>query len=76
MVTGGIEMTQRTAILDYIETHGSITPMEAFGELGVTKLATQISMMIRDGFKVKKEMVHSRNRFNKPCWYMKYSLED
>lgn len=68
---------QKNQILNYLETHDSITPMEAFSELGITKLATQVSLMIReDGIKFKKEMVHSTNRFGKPCRYMKYSLEE
>ena len=72
-----MKMTQKKAILDYMQEHGSITPMEAFSDLGVTKLATQISLMIRiDGLNIKKEMVQSTNRYGRPCHYMKYSLED
>lgn len=70
-------MNQKDQILRYLETHDSITPMEAFSELGITKLATQISLMRRlDGIKFKREMIHSTNRYGKPCRYMKYSLEE
>ena len=48
-------MTQKDLIRDYIEKHGSITPFEAFTELGCTKLATRISEMRADG-----EIIFSR----------------
>lgn len=69
-------MTQKEAIYDYMLTHDSITPMEAFAELGCTKLATQISEMIRaDGLKIKKERVTIKNRYGSHTTFMKYSLE-
>lgn len=69
--------TQRDAILEYMRTHDSITPMEAFSELGVTKLATQIGNMVRlDGVKIKKQSVTIKNRYGRPCHFMKYSLEE
>lgn len=69
-------MTQRQRILDYIDKHGSITPMEAFNELGITKLATQISYMRRDGIKIKKVFEKGYNRFGEICHYMRYSRVD
>ena len=69
-------MTQKQAIYDYMLTHDSITPMDAFLELGCTKLATQISTMIReDGAKIKKERVTIKNRYGSHTTFMKYSLE-
>ena len=68
-------MTQREQILLYIKTYGSITPMEAFS-LGITKLATRISEMRRDGIEFKIETVQSLNRFDKPVRYARYSLAE
>ena len=69
-------MTQREAILQYIEEFGSITPMEAFSDLGITKLATRISEMRKEGFDFKIEMVKSKNRYGKPVYYAKYSFAE
>ena len=70
-------MMQKELIMDYMRVHGSITPMEAFSDLGITKLATVISKMIRkDGIKIVKTPVASVSRYGRPCHYMKYSLED
>lgn len=42
-------MSQHERILDYINTFGSISPMEAFNDLGITKLSTRIGEMRADG---------------------------
>ena len=65
-------MNQHNAILDYLEAHGSITPMEAFSDLGITKLSTRISEMIRLGYKFRKVPVEGKNRYGEPVRFMKY----
>ena len=67
-------MTQREAILQYINEFGSITPYEAFKDLGITKLATRISEMRKSGMKFKIEMVKTKNRYEKTVQYARYSL--
>ena len=69
-------MTQREQILLYLQTFGSITPMEAFADLGITKLATRVSEMRRDGIEFNIEMVTGLNRFEKPIRYARYSLAE
>lgn len=69
-------MTQHEMILDYITEFGSITPMEAFGDLGITKLATRISEMRKEGTEFKIEMLKGKNRYGKPTRYAKYSFPD
>ena len=68
-------MTQSERILKYINDFGSITPMQAFGDLGITKLATRISEMRKDGVRIHKEPVKARNRYGEEVRYMSYSLE-
>ena len=69
-------MTQRDAIIEYITEFGSITPMEAFSDLGITKLATRISEMRKDGMKFKIETVTVKNRYGKSVSYAKYSFAE
>ena len=66
-------MSQHEMILDYINNFGSISPMEAFTDLGITKLATRISEMRQDGHKFSQRMETRKNRFGKTCHYMRYS---
>ena len=67
-------MTQRELILQYIKDFGSITPMQAYADLGVTKLATRISEMRKDGMTFRIETVRSKNRYGKPTHFAKYSF--
>ena len=69
-------MTQQKLVLQYIEDFGSITPMEAFSDLGITKLATRISEMRKQGMEFKIEMVKRKNRYGKPVRFAKYSFPE
>lgn len=69
-------MTQHEAILKYIDDFGSITPMEAFADLGITKLATRISEMIQDGMQFNKQTVKGVNRYGKAIYFKRYSLTE
>ena len=68
-------MTQKELILKYLEDFGSITPMEAFADLGITRLAARISDMKKDGIEIKAESVKSINRYGKAVSFARYSLE-
>ena len=67
---------QRQMILEYLKANGSITPFEAFSELGITKLATRISEMKRAGYTFVQEMCTGTNRYGKKCQFMKYALKE
>ena len=67
-------MTQKEMVLQYIADFGSITPIEAFSDLGITKLATRISEMRKDGMQFKIQIVKGRNRYGKPTRYARYSF--
>lgn len=67
-------MKQSERIINYINEFGSITPMQAFQDLGITKLATRVSEMKRDGIEFDQEMVTSKNRYGEKVSFMKYSL--
>ena len=69
-------MNQKELVMEYIKTFGSITPYEAFADLGITKLATRISEMRKDGIGIKVGTIKSVNRYGKATTYAKYSLED
>ena len=69
-------MNQREQILDYLQRFETITPMQAYSDLGITKLATRISeMRRRDGVEFNIEMIKGKNRYGRPMRYAKYSLK-
>lgn len=67
-------MTQREQIVNYINEFGSITPMDAFRDLGITKLATRVSEMRKDGYDFDIRMIKSKNRFGKTVMFAEYRL--
>ena len=67
-------MTQGERIIDYMERHGSISPMEAFTDLGITKLATRISELRKSGVEIDKDYEESLNRFGDKVCYMRYRI--
>lgn len=66
-------MNQHQRIRKYMEDFGSISPMEAFRDLGITKLATRMSEMIRDGEKVIKRIETGVNRYGEKIRYVRYT---
>ena len=73
---------QQQRIIDYLRHHGTITPMEAITELGITKIATRIGEINRLAIfaegkpLIKKDGLQSGlNRHGEQCRYMRYSLE-
>lgn len=66
-------MTQKERIVKYMDDFGSISTMEAFTQLGITRLASRIHELVSNGMPIKKEMVSSKNRYGEEVHYMRYS---
>ena len=69
-------MTQHQRIIQYMQDFGSITPMEAFSELGITKLATRIGEIAQRGHGISREMETAKNRYGETVRYMRYRLPE
>jgi hypothetical protein len=69
------QLTQQELILQYLEKYKSITPMEAFSDLGITKLATRVSEMRREGIEIEGETIAVKNRFGNTCYVKRYTLK-
>lgn len=67
-------MTQYDLILKYMKDFGTISPYEAFRDLGITKLATRISEMRKNGYEFNSEWVTTTNRYGQEIRYKRYSL--
>ena len=69
-------MTQCERIIAYIKEFGSISPMEAFRDLGVTKLATRVSEMKMEGIEFEQKYEKAKNRYGESVYYMRYFLKE
>lgn len=68
-------MTQQDRILEYIKTFGSITPLEAFRDIGCTRLGAQIFELEKKGYEFDHIWQTSENRFGEKTRYMRYSFK-
>lgn len=69
-------MTQCERILKYMHDFGSINPMQALDDLGVFRLASRITDLRKDGYKISRRMVTGRNRYGEKVSYAEYRLEN
>lgn len=68
-------MTQSKRVINYINQYGSITPLDAFRDLGITKLATRISELKKEGYTFYQKYEKNKNRFGEIVYYMRYSFK-
>lgn len=62
MKGGRYELTQKEMVLGYIRDFGSITPVDAFRDLGIARLAAVVCKLRREGHDIHKEREHALNR--------------
>ena len=67
-------MSQKQRVLDYLETHQTITSLDAFYDLGITRISAVVYNLKKDGHHLLKESVTVTNRHGEPCTVAKWSL--
>lgn len=68
-------MNQHERIIQYMKDFGTITTIQAFTDLGITKLTTRISELRRDGYQIRSEKISGKNRYGEKITFNRYSLE-
>ena len=71
MIEERIFTGQEKDIIDFINAHGSITTLQAFG-IGVARLASRMFDLRAKGVPVKSEMVCVENRKGEKCRVARY----
>ncbi len=69
-------MSQCERIVQYINQHGSISTLEAFTDLGCTRLASRITDLKKQGYNIKSEYTEGKNRYGEKVYFKKYSFEN
>lgn len=67
--------TQKEMILQYIKDFGSITPAEAFIDLGIYNFSARLAELKDDGYKFKMVKEKGKNRYGKSIWWGRYSFD-
>lgn len=68
--------TQCERVMDYMQRFGSITTMQAFDDLGVTRLASRINDLRNRGVEIQGTTRTGRNRFGEKVTFKEYSIKE
>lgn len=68
-------MNQKELVIQYMNDFGSITTLEAFQDLGVTRLSARIKDLRDDGYIIASKRLNKKNRYGKKVSFNKYWLE-
>lgn len=67
-------VSQKSMVLDYMEEFGSITPIDAFRDLGITRLSAIVFNLKEEGHDIDKVIETGKNRFGNRTRYARYSF--
>lgn len=67
-------MTQCEKVIKYINRFGSITTLDAFKDLGITRLAARIHDLTDEGYEFDRKTESGKNRFGEKVYYTRYFL--
>ena len=68
--------THCNRVLNYMRLHGSITSLEAFANLGVSRLSARIKDLRDSGHSIVGNMVEVENRYGEKCRVKRYTLRE
>ena len=66
--------TQCERIVKYMQDFGSITTLQAFTDLGCTRLSSRVNDLRKQGYEIKSEFVSGKNRYDEKVSYKRYYL--
>ena len=55
-------MSQKEQILQYLQQHGTITPIEALNEIGSFRLSARIAELREEGYHIETNMVQQNGK--------------
>jgi hypothetical protein len=67
-------MSQADRVLSYLERGNSITTLDAFKELGITRLGARIFELRQQGHPVQSNRLTVTNRFGEDCSISEYYI--
>lgn len=68
-------MNQCEKIVFYIQMFGSISSMEAFQDLGITRLSARIYELRNEGYQFDEKFETAKNRFGESVTFKRYRFQ-
>jgi|TARA_R110001632_G_scaffold109103_2_gene219250 hypothetical protein len=69
-----MKLNQKQKVMRHLNNYGSITPLDAFRDYGIMRLAAVIFNLKEDGKNIESEMISSSNRFGEKVNFSEYKL--
>lgn len=69
-------MTQNKRVLEHLSTGKTITSVDAWRDLGITRLSARISELKQEGHSIQKNTIKVPNRYKEMCSVAEYYLEE
>ena len=69
-------MNKTNAVLQWLQTHASISSMDAINNFGATRLSAMIFNLRKRGHNIETVMVDGRDRFGNPMRFARYYLRE
>ena len=69
-------MNQEQKVYEYMQRFGSITTLEAFRDLAITRLSAKIFNLKKEGYSIVGDFESSNNRFGEKVIYKRYFLKE
>jgi len=70
------KLTQKQKILRHLKEIGEITPIQAFFDYSIMRLAAIIFLLKDEGYDIETTILKSKNKFGEPVRYAKYKLSE
>lgn len=68
--------SQNERLLNYLKTHKTINPLEAWSELGIYRLGARVWDLRAMGYNIQQDRIKVFNRFKEVCRVAEYRLFD
>lgn len=68
-------MTQKEEVLKHLQRYGKITDLEAYRNYAIRRLGARIWDLRNEGYPIKTENTHQKNRFGQMTVFATYILE-
>tara|TARA_R110000851_G_scaffold114153_2_gene239116 strand:- start:8128 stop:8367 length:240 start_codon:yes stop_codon:yes gene_type:complete len=69
-----MKYNQKQKVMRHLNNYGSITPLDAFRDYGIMRLAAVVFNLKEDGYDIDSEMISSSNRFGEKVNFSEYKL--
>ena len=70
-----MKLNQKQKVIRHLTNYGSITPLDAYGDYGIMRLAAVIFNLKEDGYDIDSEMISGSNRFGEKVNFSEYTLK-